>query len=96
MRLRAIEHADICILDYWCHCGFEGQDQSIFVSWKQKRVVILWLTNGICKKNHVNPWLRRENQELMPFYFFCIGFDQTTFIKSIRSYSLRRQQNVHI
>jgi GTP-binding protein len=39
--VRAIEHADICILIIDATRGFEGQDQSIFWLAEKKGVVIL-------------------------------------------------------
>jgi GTP-binding protein len=89
--VRAIEHADICILIIDATRGFEGQDQSIFwlAEKKGKKVVILNKWDLVEKETmSTRDYEEKIREELMPFtdaYSFCFCINKTTFIESIRS-----------
>lgn len=69
--VRAIEHADICILVIDATRGFEGQDQSIFwlAEKNRKGVVILVNKWDLVDKetNSVRDYERKIREELQPF-----------------------------
>jgi GTP-binding protein len=74
--VRAIEHADICILIIDATRGFEGQDQSIFwLAERTERVVILVNKWDLVEKETMSTrdYEDKIRESMMYSFCFCIN-----------------------
>jgi GTP-binding protein len=72
--VRAIEHADICILIIDATRGFEGQDQSIFWLAEKKGVVILVNKWDLVEKETMSTLVTmKKNQRRINAIYGCLS-----------------------
>jgi GTP-binding protein len=73
--VRAIEHADICILIIDATRGFEGQDQSIFwLAEKNRKGLILVNKWDLVEKETMSTVIMKKNQRRINAIYRCALF----------------------